>query len=104
MRRDQARSIDLRNFDVNLNETARRGAPQGWRRRVTVSTVGALLSSVLFTISPAWSATKSAHTSGVVASVRLEQPTGMVVASDGLLFIADRSLNQVLVRLPSGHL
>jgi len=65
---------------------------------------GALLSSVVLSISPAWSATKTAHASSAVVTVRLEQPTGMVAASDGLLFIADQSLNQVLVRLPTGHL
>jgi len=92
------------NCDVKRDERWRRAARRGWRRRVVVSTLGALLSSVVLSISPAWSATKTAHASSAVVTVRLEQPTGMVAASDGLLFIADQSLNQVLVRLPTGHL
>jgi hypothetical protein len=36
--------------------------------------------------------------------VRLEQPTGLAAASDGLLFIADQSLNEVLARFPTGSI
>jgi hypothetical protein len=36
--------------------------------------------------------------------VRLKEPAGLAIAPDGELIIADQGLNQVIVRLPSGHL
>jgi hypothetical protein len=61
--------------------------------------------SVLMVAGSASPATKSAHLRAhASAPLRLEQPTGLAVASDGLLFIGDQSLNQVLVRFPSGSL
>jgi hypothetical protein len=37
-------------------------------------------------------------------SLRLRQPAGLAIAPDGILFIADEALNEVVARLPSGQL
>lgn len=68
--------------------------------RLVISVVF-VAAGVMFFASPASSADKNAHAS---TAIRLEQPTGLAAASDGLLFIADQSLNEVLVRFPTGGL
>jgi sugar lactone lactonase YvrE len=80
------------------------------RDRVNIVRRGLVFSAVmaaagLLLVAPASSATKSSHVSAkAAAAIRLKQPTGLAVASDGLLFIADQSLNEVLVRFPNGSL
>ncbi|MGC1418946.1 MAG: hypothetical protein WA786_02340 [Acidimicrobiales bacterium] len=74
------------------------------RRRPATIIVATVVGSLLWTVAPSWAAAKHPHATSVVAPFRLEQPTGMTVAPNGLLFIADQSLNRVLVRFPSGQL
>ncbi len=50
------------------------------------------------------SATSSHRQARLTPSVRLKEPAGLAIAPSGELIIADQGLNQVIVRLPSGHL
>jgi hypothetical protein len=84
-------------------ETARESISRR-RRPATVLIVATVLGSLMWLVSPSWAAAKSSHATSVVVPFHLEQPTGMTVAPNGLLFIADQSLNRVLVRFPSGQL
>jgi hypothetical protein len=85
-----------------MNRKSVREAILRWCRPATALIV--VVGSLMLTISPSSSATKSSRATNAAASYRLEQPTGMVVAPNGLLFIADQSLNRVLVHFPSGQL
>jgi hypothetical protein len=77
--------------------------PRVWRRCLVFS--AALFAAGMLVVVPASSATKVSHLKANAATaIRLEEPTGLAVASDGLLFIADQSLNEVLARFPSGSL
>jgi hypothetical protein len=50
------------------------------------------------------SAAGSHRQARLAPSVRLKEPAGLAIAPNGDLIIADQGLNQVIVRLPSGHL
>jgi sugar lactone lactonase YvrE len=73
-------------------------------RHCLVFSAATVLASALFAV-PASSAMKGSHLKAKAAvAIRLVQPTGMAAASDGLLFIADQSLNEILVRFPTGSI